>query len=561
MLNKKFLIGVVVIIIFAIAGAFFALRELTIFKSVFQKLSQEKQEKNKSKNKDSNVSRPLASEEMPFGLSNPYSQEDLEIKAKLPAVLKDLGLSKDENGVVGFIVDEIARKHTEETATCSDTACSGYDFSDARDLIDLVVGQGKVNLWVVINAPSNYKFTDGKIREDGKTYLPDGPISRQAYKGYLTEMVNFVNSYGKKISGNSDWHVAQWNLSNEVSSEYKSTFDDDNFDIKIDKATTAYANFAIDTSEILRKLSPQSKIVLAGEGSVSNLSNEGGASLFYKPLFSKLKQANVDYSLFDYWESHWFGGVNNYKTNTAEGGGYGAKDFIQFLKDNGYGDKEFVIRAGGTYSGQDTQERKGFMNNYQSEQDQARFLVKRFVYNLGAGVKYIPWSTIYERDKYQGEKHVLFQYISLIYDGYPDGVSKKQKCADAEIKGMLPCPDPGMGVKKLSYYSYKKLIEVLKESDWNNIQTIQEKDGIYVYKFNKNGKHIWVAWNDNSAEKQIVISGITSSQVKITEATPKYEFGKEVIDYNFSFNSENKTVFGGTVAITLSDKPVFVEEK
>ena len=70
-----------------------------------------------------------------------------------------------------------------------------------------------------------------------------------------------------------------------------------------------------------------------------------------------------------------------------------------------------------------------------------------------------------------------------------------------------------------------------------------------------------MAWNDNSAEKQIVISGITSSQVKITEATPKYEFGKEVIDYNFSFNSENKTVFGGTVAITLSDKPVFVEEK
>jgi len=498
----------------------------------------------------------LVSKEIPFGISNPYSQKDLDVKAKLPAVLKDLGLSKDENGVAGFIVDEIARKHTEDTATCSDTACSGYDFSEAKDLIDLVVGQGKANLWAVINAPSNYKFTDGKIRKDGKTYLPDGQISRQAYKGYLTEMVSFVNSYGKKVSGNSDWHVTQWNLSNEVSSEYKSTFNDDNFDIKIDKATTAYANFVIDTSEILRKLSPQSKIVLAGEGSVSNLSNEGGASLFYKPLFSKLKQANLSYEPFDYWESHWFGNLTDYAKNKA---GYGAKDFIQFLKDNGYGDKKFVIRAGGTYSGQDTKERKGFMNNYQSEQDQAKFLVKRFIYNLGAGVKYIPWSTIYERDKYQGERHVHFQYISLIYDGYPDGVSKKQKCADAEIKGMLPCPDPGMGVKKLSYYSYKKLIEVLKGSDWNNIQTIQEKDGVYVYKFNKNGKPVWVAWNDNNEGKRITISGITSNQVKITEAIPKYESGKEVTNYGSSFSAEIKQVSGGMAEIVLLNNPVYIE--
>ena len=505
-----------------------------------------------------NSKKIMESAELPFGISNPYSQKDLDIKAKLPAVLKDLGLSKDENGSAGFIVDEIAMKHME--VACNDTTCQKYDFSLVKDLIDLVVGQGKANLWAVINAPSNYEFTDGKIRADGKTYLPNGPISRQAYKDYLTEMVTFVNAYGKKISGNSDWHVSQWNLSNEVSSEYKSTFNDNNdLDKNIDEATTAYANFVIDTSEILRKLSPQSKIVLAGEGSVSNLSKEGGASIFYKPLFSKLKQANLSYEPFDYWESHWFGGVNNYKTNTAVGGGYGAKDFIQFLKDNGYGDKEFVIRAGATYSGQDLQERKGFMNNYQSEQDQAKFLVKRFIYNLANGAKKIAWSTIYERDKYQGERHVHFQYVSLIYDGYPDGVSKKQKCTDAEIKGMLPCPDPGMGVKKLSYYSYKKLIETLKGSDWNNIQTIQEKDGVYVYKLIKQGKPVWVAWNDNSAEKQIIISGITSSKVKITEATPKYESGKDVTGYNSAFKTETKQVSDGTVTLVLSNKPIYIE--
>ena len=493
------------------------------------------------------------SKEIPFGISNPYSQKDLDIKAKLPEVLKDLGLSKDENGVAGFIVDEIARKHTEETATCSDTACSGYDFSEARDLIDLVVGQGKANLWAVIGAPSNYKFTDGKIREDGKTYLPDGQISRQAYKGYLTEMVSFVNSYGKKISGNSDWYITQWNLYNEVNAEYRDTFG------SLSDATEAYANFVVDSAEVLRRLSPQSKIVLAGAGSGTDLLDKHGE--FYRLVFSKLKQSKLAYEPFDYWESHWFGKINNYKTNTASGGGYGAKDFIQFLKDNGYGDKEFVIRAGGTYSGQDTQERKHLMDNYQSEQQQAEFLIKRFVYNLAQGVKKIPWSTIYERDKYQGETHVNFQYVSLIYDGYPDGVSKKQKCADVDIKGMLPCPDPGMGVKKLSYYSYKKLIEVLKGSDWNNIQIIQEKDGVYVYKFIKNGKPIWAAWNDNATEKQITIFGINSSQANVTKAIPKYKTGKEVLNYNTAFNVETKPVSNGKITITLSDIPVFVEEK
>ena len=95
--------------------------------------------------------------------------------------------------------------------------------------------------------------------------------------------------------------------------------------------------------------------------------------------------------------------------------------------------------------------------------------------------------------------------------------------------------DPGYGVRKLAYYAYKKMVEVLDGSDWNNIQTIQEKDGIYVYKFTKNNKPIYVAWNDNTAEKTITISGITSNQVKITEAVPKYESGKRSLRLQYCF--------------------------
>ncbi|OHA54008.1 MAG: hypothetical protein A2Z62_02350 [Candidatus Terrybacteria bacterium RIFCSPLOWO2_02_42_20] len=504
------------------------------------------------------------SQELPFGISNPYSQEDIQTKKELPSILRDLGLSQDENGIAGFIVDEIARRHIEKK--CNTETCQEYDFSDAQDLIDLVVGQGKANLWVVLGSPSNYKFTDGKIRKNEKTYLPDGPISRQAYKDYLTEMVNFVNSYGKKVSGNSNWYVSRWNLYNEVSAEYKSTFGKKD-EKDVDSAAVAYANFVIDSSEILRKLSPQSKIVLAGTGSGTDL--EGGHGEFYRLVFSKLKQSKLAYEPFDYWESHWFGEFKNYKTNEKD---YGAGDFVNFLRDNGYGDKEFVIRAGGTYSGQDLQEREGLMNNYQSEQDQAEFLIKRFIYNLAHGVKKIPWSTIYERDNYQGETHVQFQYISLIYDGYPDDVSKNQKC----VKGWLPCPDPGRGVKKLSYYTYKFLIEKLNEADFNDIKIINTNiPNVYLYQFNKEGKPVFVAWRDWWAQgekgetKQITLTlpDINVSRVKITEAVPNFQndFQSQSdklreADYPGFFDSISVSVGSSEkITVSLGKEPVYIE--
>ena len=41
--------------------------------------------------------------------------------------------------------------------------------------------------------------------------------------------------------------------------------------------------------------------------------------------------------------------------------------------------------------------------------------------------------------------------------------------------------------------TYKKMVEMLEGCDWKNIATIQEQNGIYIYKFTKQGKPIWVA--------------------------------------------------------------------
>jgi hypothetical protein len=121
--------------------------------------------------------------------------------------------------------------------------------------------------------------------------------------------------------------------------------------------------------------------------------------------------------------------------------------------------------------------------------------------------------------------------------------------------------------KKLSFYTYKLLIEKLEGSDWNDIQAVIDgKDNIYAYKFVKKDtkKAVWVIWWDYFEQpakksKEAILNVGNIAQVKITESVPKYSTGKEVKDYNNAFRSETKQVNNNQVIISLGDIPLFVE--
>ncbi|MBI5238709.1 MAG: hypothetical protein HY887_09880 [Deltaproteobacteria bacterium] len=172
----------------------------------------------------------------------------------------------------------------------------------------------------------------------------------------------------------------------------------------------------------------------------------------------------------------------------------------------------------------------------QTEIQQASGLVKRYVYSLKLGVKKIFWNLIVERNNFGGITNSYFDYVGLVNNPANDGLS----------------------YNKLAYYTYKKMVEVLEGSNWDTIQGIQETNGVYIYKFDKAGKPIWVVWNDNLAVKEITIS-VGSDKVKITEAVPKYGSGIEIVDYNTGFEIKTESVTGGKITMTLGDKPVFVE--
>jgi hypothetical protein len=262
----------------------------------------------------------------------------------------------------------------------------------------------------------------------------------------------------------------------------------------------------------------------------------------YKPILDALAGHSID--IMDF---HWYG--------NATGDYLGVREVYNHIRSildaDGFAPVPVWITEMGSYSGDPAS--SGMPSSdypFQTEQQQALDYFKRFLYPLSLGIRKIfPAYGLMEGFNYNGD---YFDYTGLIYDGWdPAGV----KC------------DLGLGVKKLAYYTYKKMTEKLEGSVWNDIRTIQESDNVFIYKFVKNGRDIYVAWWDYFGDasyvpgrtKQATITGLQGASATVTESVPKYASGAEVLDYSTAFNTNNLAVSGGSITIMLNENPVFVE--
>lgn len=349
--------------------------------------------------------------------------------------------------------------------------------------------------------------------------------AEEYYIKFVKEVVERYDGDGYKDSPGLENPVKYWQTQNEPAGINEHAFaGNPNLDWH------GFSHFQEITYKAIKETDPEAKVAIGGLIGGHSVSLNIPPFLqkereeFYIPLLRNLKGKYID--IFDI---HYYGVAEEWPANWKE-----MKDiydvFRQELDQNGYKNTEIWFTETALPS-----------DNPFGEKLQAANVIKRYIYPLSFGAKKIFWWNMIEGE-YPLEGAQPSNHYGLVYDGVGQN-------------------DPGYGVEKLSYYTYKKMVEVLEGSDWDIIQTVQESGGIYIYRFLKQGKPIWVAWNDNSTEKQITISGITSNQVTITEAIPEYESGKEVMNYNSAFNTEAKTVSGGKVTIILTDKPVFVESK
>ncbi len=358
--------------------------------------------------------------------------------------------------------------------------------------------------------------------EAGFGYLPK---NMNWYIDFLQKTVERYNGDGINDASGSPV-VDVWEIGNEADISWKDT-------------PKNYALLLKKSYQVIKKANPNAKVAFAG------LADPSGIQKFFIPVLDELERIkdSPNDKYFEIAGFHWSGQFEgDYQKEILPTKTYYLDISVNEMKNEmekrGY--KNIPIWIGEMSYNDGKPEELSFLKQSRSEKEQANELLKRYIYSISKGVAKIFWVTLTEWHNFGGVGvNNYFDNVGLINNSANDGQSHK----------------------KLAYYTYKKMVELLEGSDWNNIETIQEKDGIYIYKFTKNGKPIWVAWNDNSAEKQITISGITSNQAKITQAVPKYESGKDVANYIAAFNTETKTVSGGKLTITLFDNPVFVEEK
>jgi len=363
------------------------------------------------------------------------------------------------------------------------------------------------------------------------------PRDMEAFKKFLKTAVERYDGDGIGDAPGSPI-ISFWQIGNELDLSFNNK-----------SSPSEQAGFLKESYKTIKSANPAAKVAISGAAGPEGFD---GARRFYLPLLeelSKIKDGQSD-RYFDIFDFHWYPFNDQYDYLTEFYPGARKiyfKDYIrnvrQSLTKYGYGNTPIFITETAQYSGT-----PGASKNinpqtalsqfkYRSEKEQAVFLIKQYVYSLANGVKKVLWATLTEWHNFGGETGSVWDNVGLINNPQNDNESHK----------------------KLGYYTYKKMAEVLEGSDWDNIETIQEKDGVYVYKFVKNGQPIWVAWNDNTGEKQVTISGVSSSSVKITEAVPNYDSGKEVKDYAAAFKTETKQIINNKLTFTLGETPVFAE--
>ncbi len=187
----------------------------------------------------------------------------------------------------------------------------------------------------------------------------------------------------------------------------------------------------------------------------------------------------------------------------------------------------------------------------QTEAEQASGLIKSYVYAISLGVTRIFWNLLYERADFEPGHASPFPQNPFNHYGLINN----------------PTNADGMSHKKLSYYTFKKMVEVLDGCDWGNTRVLQDSNDIFIAKFFRQDKTIFVAWWDYfkdsgyspGATMPVVLPDVEGSSARVIEAIPHLQSGDLVSDFSTAFKEEETTIKDHLLNLKLGESPVFIE--
>lgn len=465
----------------------------------------------------------------PFGINNPYTEEQNSLPDETSDLLKDLN--------VNWISDSILRRKVEIKPLV-------YDWSSVDNKIKEYKQEARSKILFIINPKSNFQHGDGRPLDNA--YIPDGPQSFAAYEDYITKLIARYKS-----------RVDIWMVFNEPADEYKISKDvylvDD------------YIELLVRSFRIIKSIDPQAQIALGGIATRSPLN-------FYELVLTKLKDYYPEILsklIFDVHTYSWnWQNWNRYYERGSQTDFRTFETFANLFKtfvDN----PRLIVKEGATFSGRinDVVEYPfiSLEEIFQTEYQQAEHLFKSRVYLASQpGVMFVQWSSLGEHGDYQGNCEDKFSSTGLVYDGTDD------KC------GLKNDPyDGGKGVKKLGYYTLKYLIKQSQGSSIKKLET--DIPNIFLYHIERNNKSVYVAWwdyfaegeNDETKKITITLPNLNASKATIIKAIPDFRYNFQTSnkklrpsEYPRFFNSSQTPVVDrNTITITLDKAPVYIEKQ
>jgi len=286
---------------------------------------------------------------------------------------------------------------------------------------------------------------------EGTTYLPK---DKNAYSVWVRAAVERYDGDGIDDMPGLQTPAKHWQVDNEPP-----------------RLREGYTDLVLITSKAIKEADSQAKVLIGGLqlpcGEERKIKN------YYRtqsPLLKELAGEAID--IVDF---HWFGLAGEWKMLPEA-----MKIVKNDLKKYGFSNIPIWFTEMGTYSGKPSG-RRGENPLLQSEREQASEMIKRYTVALSEGVEKIFWAWGIEEGFQDTNDNDFFDNTGFIYDGIGPN-------------------DPGRGAKKIIYYAYKEMTQLLQYWNGNAPEKIEIDDNIFAYRFRFNGLKdigIIVAWIDD----------------------------------------------------------------
>jgi hypothetical protein len=268
---------------------------------------------------------------------------------------------------------------------------------------------------------------------EGTTYRPKNVVK---YQRWVRAVVERYNGDGVDDMPGLMAPIKYWQVDNEPP-----------------RRRDGYADLVRITSQAVKEADPTAKVLIGGLEIPFDDYRERIYEREQLPILQQLQGKCID--LVDL---HWFGHLDESRRLPKA-----LERFRSDLRQCGFDNTPIWFTEVGTYS--DTpRHRQGHPLPFQSEQQQATEMVKRYVVALGEGIEKLFWAWGMIEGFVNVHDNDYFDNTGFVYDGIGPG-------------------DPGRGTKKIVFWTYQRMTSLLQHWDGKLPEKVSLGEEVVCYRF------------------------------------------------------------------------------